>query len=128
MKKLLFLLFGFFFLNSAFAQTDMLNTVNMINNMNTTMLLAAQETQQNPQQEQVQSAPVVVNIQYQSDGTAVVTSPNAVVQYQSAMPTQTAPSPTEDNKTLEIILASAFGFVVGCMVMKMCSPTEKKSV
>lgn len=123
MKKIFSIfIFALAFNVPVFAQTDMLNTVNMINN---TMLMVAASEQQNQQQAQAQATPIVVNIQYDSEGKMVVTSPNAEVKYQSEMPTQANQVvPVEDHKTGEIFLAFIFGCFVGWIIMKIFSPIK----
>lgn len=108
----------------SFAQNMMVqNNMMMTNNM--LMMAAAMEDDAQQQQAQAQAqSPIVVNIQYQSDGTAVVTS-SVPVQVQTAAPpteasqVQTAAPQTEDNKTGEIFLALILGLFVGAIVTKM---------
>jgi predicted S18 family serine protease len=108
MQKIFFsFILTFFIAIPSFAQTNMMMQANKI------LLMAAME---DDQQQQAQ-APIVVNIQYQSDGTAVVTS-SVPVQVQTASP------PTEDSNFGEIFLSLFLGLFVGWILKGMFSRTK----
>jgi len=117
MKKIfLIFFFSFCFTNSSFAQNNMMMHAN-----NMLMLAAATADGQNQQQVKTQiQAPIVVHIQYQPDGTPVVTS-SAPIQVQTLMPQtpQVQQCPPQDSKIGEILLALVLGCFVGWAIREM---------
>lgn len=103
----------------SFAQNFMTQS---INNMN--MMIAMEDSQK--QQQQVQNqAPIVVQIQYQADGTPVITS-SAPIQVQTLAPQIQAQSPPpEDSKIGEILLALFLGFFIGSIMTKSLMKQNK---
>ncbi len=116
MKKILaFFLFSFYFSAPSFAQNNMMMQAN-----NMLMMAAAMSDNSNQRQVQAQNAwPVVINIQYKPDGSAVVTS-STPIQVQTAT-SQVHECPPQDGKIREILLALVLGLFVGWMVKGMFS-------